>query len=102
MPPSKENKIMHWIQTILLSVISTTIIWVGNNIVDLKVTVAKLTAERTGDHEMVQADHARVSEVTFRMMEHDDKNKQQDQDINYLKAMLPEVLRKKQSLTDNQ
>lgn len=40
MAPQKENKIMHWLQTVLLGVITAAIYWVGGTLVDLKVIVS--------------------------------------------------------------
>jgi hypothetical protein len=100
MAPQRENKYMQMFYSAALTILIGLSSWTGINIIQLKVDVARLTAERVGDHENAVNDHTEISAFRLRMYANDSRNDQQDERIRHIEAMLPEVLRKRKPTTE--
>jgi hypothetical protein len=88
MPPTKENKIMHWVQTIMLSLITAAIISGVGTLRRMEVLVA--------NHEKAFEYNAR-EHASYEIRLGTLQNKQDNQEGRLIKmeAILPELLYKK-------
>jgi hypothetical protein len=95
MAPAKENKVMHWVQTVLLSLITAGILWVGNSLVELKVQFASISTKQEQDRQTVSELRTTVAEFRLKMNWTEDKANNHEKRISVVEALLPERLRKK-------
>lgn len=71
--------------------------WLVSNIIVVREDVAAIKAEIKGGHELANSDHATVSMLYGRIQEGEGRDNKMEKRIDNIEAILPEILRKKQS-----
>ncbi len=71
--------------------------WIVSNIIVVREDVATIKAEIKADHETKTDDHATVSMLYGRIQEGEGRDNKMEKRIDNIEAILPEILRKKQS-----
>ena len=87
MAPQQQNKIMNIIQTVLLTVCTSILIWMGMEIQGFKSYMAKTEqVDLTQDRDLLYS--------AGKIKANEDKNQEQDNKITFLEAMLPDRVKK--------
>lgn len=63
MAPMRENKVMKWIQTILLTIITGAIIWAATTLVEVKIFMATYNERQISANEKTLSFEKRMSQV---------------------------------------